>query len=570
MKRIKSISLTFTLILVCTLFALGQAQTPRVSTVNITTESDKVRINTQGDVSEMRIEVSDESGDVVFQSGAITGQQLDWSMQDAQGQRVSPGAYLVTVTFRTIEGKLRKRVEQVTVDEAEKAGTPTPSAPTASVPVQTTGTVTAGRIPKFASIGTNVAAVTNSVITESAGKIGINTAAPIAPLTVVGNWNGLDGALRLNGDKPTIRFAGTDVSGNQSWIIHQGSSGPGNLEFHRRNSTNSRAGWTQVMSLTPMGNVGIGTPYPTGNLHVQSREGFTSLKLTAGSGAGANAGSWRVQADDGLSDLGAGFVIYSDTAQQYRMVINGQGNIGIGTTNPRFKLHVDGGAGTGVYGTSTGYLNAGVSGRSDSGTGVSGTSTSHRGVGGTSVTGDALYGSSHSGAGVSGTSTSGAGVVGHSGSGYAGHFHGKVKITRGLEITDGGCTGCNPPSDRYLKANFSTVNPRFILDRLSTIPIQSWNYKSEPESVRHIGAMAQDFRTAFGFGENDKTLNTVDAQGITMAAIQGLYQQNQELTRTVQQQSSQIETLARKVEQQQAQLNQVKRTIKRKQTARRH
>jgi hypothetical protein len=146
------------------------------------------------------------------------------------------------------------------------------------------------------------------------------------------------------------------------------------------------------------------------------------------------------------------------------------------------------------------------------------------------------------------------------GGGYAGYFSGKVLVLGTLIVTDG-CTGCSPPSDRNLKANFSEINPRFILNRLASIPIQSWNYKSEPDAVRHIGPMAQNFRAAFGLGESDKTLNTVDAQGVTMAAIQGLYQMMQE-------KDKQIEALTRKVEQQQVQLNQVKRTLKRKRAGR--
>jgi hypothetical protein len=36
--------------------------------------------------------------------------------------------------------------------------------------------------------------------------------------------------------------------------------------------------------------------------------------------------------------------------------------------------------------------------------------------------------------------------------------------------------------------------------------------------------MAQDFHAAFGVGEDDTTISTVDAQGVALAAIQGLYQ----------------------------------------------
>jgi hypothetical protein len=34
--------------------------------------------------------------------------------------------------------------------------------------------------------------------------------------------------------------------------------------------------------------------------------------------------------------------------------------------------------------------------------------------------------------------------------------------------------------------------------------------------------MAQDFHAAFGLGESDRTITTVDADGVALAAIQGL------------------------------------------------
>ena len=50
----------------------------------------------------------------------------------------------------------------------------------------------------------------------------------------------------------------------------------------------------------------------------------------------------------------------------------------------------------------------------------------------------------------------------------------------------------------------------------------SWNYKAQGKSVRHLGPMAQDFHAAFELGEGERTITTVDADGVALAAIQGL------------------------------------------------
>lgn len=84
------------------------------------------------------------------------------------------------------------------------------------------------------------------------------------------------------------------------------------------------------------------------------------------------------------------------------------------------------------------------------------------------------------------------------------------------------------PSDRALKANIASVDQQQVLAQLAQIPIQTWNYKKDKSSVRHIGPMAQDFRAAFNVGEDDKTILSVDAQGVSFAAIQALNQVVQE------------------------------------------
>jgi trimeric autotransporter adhesin len=78
-------------------------------------------------------------------------------------------------------------------------------------------------------------------------------------------------------------------------------------------------------------------------------------------------------------------------------------------------------------------------------------------------------------------------------------------------------------SDQALKENFGAVNPREVLEKVAALHLSEWNYKQDP-GTRHVGPMAQDFHAAFGVGTDDKTIATVDADGVALAAIQGLNQ----------------------------------------------
>ena len=96
-----------------------------------------------------------------------------------------------------------------------------------------------------------------------------------------------------------------------------------------------------------------------------------------------------------------------------------------------------------------------------------------------------------------------------------------------------------------------------ILARVSKLKIQQWRFKAETEGVKHIGPMAQDFREAFGLGEIPTAIATVDADGVALAAIQGLNQkletelkrrdaENAELKRVVDELKTMVQQLARK------------------------
>lgn len=63
--------------------------------------------------------------------------------------------------------------------------------------------------------------------------------------------------------------------------------------------------------------------------------------------------------------------------------------------------------------------------------------------------------------------------------------------------------------------------------KVAQLPIQTWAYKSDPHT-KHLGPVAQDFHAAFGLGTDDKHIATVDADGVAVAAIQGLNQKLEE------------------------------------------
>ncbi|VGO14376.1 hypothetical protein PDESU_02937 [Pontiella desulfatans] len=77
-------------------------------------------------------------------------------------------------------------------------------------------------------------------------------------------------------------------------------------------------------------------------------------------------------------------------------------------------------------------------------------------------------------------------------------------------------------SDRNLKENFRPIDPVEILQKVADLPVSEWNVVSQDPGIRHVGPMAQDFRAAFGLGEDGLHINASDANGITLAAIQGL------------------------------------------------
>ncbi len=82
----------------------------------------------------------------------------------------------------------------------------------------------------------------------------------------------------------------------------------------------------------------------------------------------------------------------------------------------------------------------------------------------------------------------------------------------------------NGSSDINRKEKITQVDNRSILDKVATLSISEWQFIGE--EGRHIGPMVQDFYAAFGLGQGETTIATVDADGIAFAAIQELKKEN--------------------------------------------
>lgn len=77
-------------------------------------------------------------------------------------------------------------------------------------------------------------------------------------------------------------------------------------------------------------------------------------------------------------------------------------------------------------------------------------------------------------------------------------------------------------SSRKKKADIRPADVGSVLGRVLELPIAEWRYLNEKEGVRHMGPMAEDFRSAFELGNDGEGIALLDASGVALAAIQGL------------------------------------------------
>ena len=124
-------------------------------------------------------------------------------------------------------------------------------------------------------------------------------------------------------------------------------------------------------------------------------------------------------------------------------------------------------------------------------------------------------------------------------------FYSNAAMTTGVVLLSG-TSGWQPVgvSDENRKTDFRDLDGEQVLGRLAAMPVREWRYTTQDAGIRHVGPTAQDFRAAFGLGESDVRIGSVDADGIALAGVKALdartratndalARQNERLTREV-------------------------------------
>ena len=169
------------------------------------------------------------------------------------------------------------------------------------------------------------------------GRVGVNAFDPQAALEVKGDWtNNEDGALRLSGDTPTLRFH----AGATAWRQQVPSQAAASFRLGYRTAP---ATWRDVVYVTTTDRVGIGTGTPRSPLSVRAQaspdpnwEELVAFEAPAGTT------QWHIN----LHTVGGRHLNFAETGvADGRLYLKAGGGVGIATVEPTNPLHVNGNAG---------------------------------------------------------------------------------------------------------------------------------------------------------------------------------------------------------------------------------
>ena len=273
------------------------------------------------------------------------------------------------------------------------------------------------------------------------------------------------------------------------------------------------------------GRLGLGTASPVVDAHIVSGNTPT-VRLEQNGSSGFTPQTWDLAGNEAnffIRDASNGSKLpfkIKPGAPTNSLYIEANGDVGLGTSNPKRALHLIGPDGTiSNFPSTFGSLdNLVLENNGNSNIAIVSSDTS--------ISGMKWY---RNGA----NSFSGAVLYDHNATQKLDfRVEGSTQMTldaSGNAVIEGTVTanGVLLTSDVNAKENFVPIDGAEVLSRLADIPVTAWNFKDD-DSVRHIGPTAQDFNAAFDLGQDEKHISLTDANGVTLAAVKSLHEQSQE------------------------------------------